>query len=1262
MKKSSLIVFMLAFLLAGSSMVIAQNTTGKGSKKNTSKSSAVDTRIDNMGYWREMARLGKVSVAPYIPVEKGTYTGSKIHAKSVFRDDSPDIPLTTENSTQSENSVFVDPNDKNHALNSNNSTQNPVGQLYGANDFFTFDGGSTWGGELQGAGGSNSGDPTTAISNTGRMYVNYIHNNSGQGISYSDNNGATWTAKQVAPNPGSMADKNHMWIDNSLSSPYEGNLYVAWTNFGGSYDSEIGFTRSTSDGVTWSTPVAISTAVNAGSHNQGVNIQTGPNGEVYALWAIYDSWPSDECALGFAQSLDGGVTFQPANRIITNIRGIRTTATLKNHRVNSFPSMTVDISNGAHRGTIYAVWSNIGIPGVNTGTGIDVYMIKSTDQGATWSTPSRINQDEFGLGKQHYFPWICCDSKSGTLSCIFYDDRNVASNKCEVFAANSRDGGQTWEDFKISDVSFTPSPIPGLASSYMGDYLGIASQNRKVYPVWSDNRTGIVMAYTSPYETGPPPNQPWVAFQEYLLNSTDGKLTTGATVTLNMTMVNIGDQPTDNVSVTLSSASPFITIPDNTEYFGHFDVSDTVSVDNAFTIHANPNVPNNTDILFDLTATNGDSTWVSNFSIKAYAPNLMVGGIAISDASGNGNGGLDPGETADIIISTSNNGGYQANNTIGTLTCDNPLITINSGTYEIGTIQNNETRFATFNVSVSPMAPMDTLVAFDYVATSGEYSAEKTFQAIIGLIFDGFESGDFNIFSYIQGGNAPWTITNVNPIEGIYCAKSGTIGPNQSTMISLTYNVERNDSISFYRKVSSQPTYDFLGFYIDNVQKGQWSGEKNWSRVSFPVSAGVHTFKWAYYKNNTTTAGSDCGWVDYIIFPPSVSTNHIISGKVTYPNTSNSPISNLALTLKNNTGGTVATTTTNATGDYTFEDLPDGVYTIESVTDRPWTAVTAADALLYSKHIANIQPLSGIYLAAGDVNGNGSVTATDLLLIKKRIANISTSFPVGDWLFNASPVTLLGNNSVLNYNGILYGDANGSYTPASGKSVVAAITPPSSDAIFSVGSVNPNENDVIVPVYAAAVKDLGSFQFTLQYDSKKLVFNEVTDWNSEIANVVCGSPKAGQITFVWAADTKGIEITDGLLCNLHFTARKSDVSEISWSNDPTPSEFGDYQGRLFTPALKNGTINSNGLSITEMPDGISVTPNPGKDIFTVICNPSIKGAAVVKVVNTLGQVVFESAKTIAGQFSIDLTNVTAGNYYLKVENAGTSYVTKLVIR
>jgi hypothetical protein len=32
----------------------------------------------------------------------------------------------------------------------------------------------------------------------------------------------------------------------------------------------------------------------------------------------------------------------------------------------------------------------------------------------------------------------------------------------------------------------------------------------------------------------------------------------------------------------------------------------------------------------------------------------------------------------------------------------------------------------------------------------------------------------------------------------------------------------------------------------------------------------VHTFKWQYTKDGNTSHGSDCGWVDYIIFPPSV--------------------------------------------------------------------------------------------------------------------------------------------------------------------------------------------------------------------------------------------------------------------------------------------------------------------------------------------------------------------------------------------------------
>lgn len=503
-KLLSAVVLMTA-LMVGNVCAQKQNFP---SKKKAGQSEMVDTRIDAMRYWQQLAEDGIIPVQQKVPIAPAEFTGSVITAKSIkgTMEDSPDVALTdATNVSESENSVFVDPSNIDNILNSNNSTSwngGSVGTLYGANYFISNDGGLSWGGSAQGAGGGNSGDPTTSINLDGsRWYVNYISNPGGMGIAYSTNAGTSWTAATIAPNPGSLADKNHMWIDNSSSSPYQGNLYVAWTPFGGGNDSEIVMARSTNGGTTWSSQVNISSAVNAGSHNQGVNVQTGPNGEVYACWAIYDGWPTDETAIGFAKSTDGGATFAPATRIIQNIRGIRTSETSKNHRVNSFPVMAVDISSGSYSGNIYVTWTNIGVPGINTGNDIDVYIINSSNGGLTWSTPVRINQDPSGQGKEHYFPWITCDAESGILSAIFYDDRNVNSNQCEVFCANSFDGAATWEDFKVSDVSFTPSAIPGLAGGYMGDYLGIMARGSMVYPVWTDNRNGLYMTYTSPFVT-----------------------------------------------------------------------------------------------------------------------------------------------------------------------------------------------------------------------------------------------------------------------------------------------------------------------------------------------------------------------------------------------------------------------------------------------------------------------------------------------------------------------------------------------------------------------------------------------------------------------------------------------------------------------------------------------------------------------------------------------------------------------------------------
>ena len=493
MRKVLLLLFISFFAI---SIVSAQK------KDKQKRNPNVDYRIDNMGYWMRMAEKGYVSVAPKKEIPKAIYKGSKISSRSSKTTDSPDIMITNE-IEQTELSIFVDPSNNNKVLNSNNSGNS--GSFYGTSYLITEDGSQNpWGGSVQSAGGSNNGDPATAISLGGRQYVGFIHSNSGQGVAYSDD-GVYWTSVVAGTSAGGfydMLDKNHLWIDNVAGSSYNGNVYDAWTDFGGGggsgFDNNIGFVRSTDNGVTYSAPINLSSAISAGSHQQGVNLNVGKNGEVYAVWAVYDNGSVlAENAIGFAKSTDGGATFSPATRIIDNIKGIRDAGVSKDMRVTSFPVMATNLQNGE----IYVVWANIGFPGINTGTNKSVFFIKSSDNGDTWSAPIRVNQGTNDAGKEAYHPWITCDPETGAISVIYYDDRDVSSTQVETWVSNSFDGGETWEAFRVSDVAFTPSPLPGMASGYMGDYLGISARGGKVYPVWPDNRSGSLYAYCSPYET-----------------------------------------------------------------------------------------------------------------------------------------------------------------------------------------------------------------------------------------------------------------------------------------------------------------------------------------------------------------------------------------------------------------------------------------------------------------------------------------------------------------------------------------------------------------------------------------------------------------------------------------------------------------------------------------------------------------------------------------------------------------------------------------
>lgn len=371
-----------------------------------------------------------------------------------------------------------------------------------------------------------------------------------------------------------------------------------------------------------------------------------------------------------------------------------------------------------------------------------------------------------------------------------------------------------------------------------------------------------------------PASGPFVAFVSCAVNGEAvGQVHYNQEVSLGIELKNLGVEPASNLNVTLSSDSPYVSITDNNESYGTMIPDQITMINNAFAFTVSNDVPNNTPITFNLLITGDEATWETSFNLTALAPEFTIGNYTVSDPLGNGNGRLDPGENADIIVSFSNTGLSHALNALGTLAFNSSYITVNSSTYEVASVDAGQTVNATFNIAVNSGAPIGQAVDFNFSVAAGSYQAQKSFTAKIGIILEDFETGTFDAFEWAFDGNQPWAINTTSPYEGTYAVKSGEIIDSQSSQMILQYEVSANDSISFYRKVSSESGYDYMRFYIDNVKVGEWAGTIGWSKVAYPVSAGLRTFKWEYMKDYTVSSGDDCAWVDYITFPPALSTS-----------------------------------------------------------------------------------------------------------------------------------------------------------------------------------------------------------------------------------------------------------------------------------------------------------------------------------------------------------------------------------------------------
>jgi agmatine/peptidylarginine deiminase len=338
--------------------------------------------------------------------------------------------------------------------------------------------------------------------------------------------------------------------------------------------------------------------------------------------------------------------------------------------------------------------------------------------------------------------------------------------------------------------------------------------------------------------------------------------------TLNVTFHNSGVQAATAVTATLTCSTTGITITDNTEYITSLAADASSTINGAFAFNIANNMVNSTVANFTITMV-GSSTWTYNFSKTINAPVLAFGSMTISDPSpGNGNGRLDPGETVTVTMPLNNTGAAASPSGNSTLTCVTSGITVNTGTANFSSIAASGTTSLTFSVTASSGITIGTVAAFVFNATAGAYTATKTENVAVGLIKEDFSTGNFNAYPWVMG-TTPWTIDSSTYYSAGYAAKSGTITASGSTTMQTTRVLSTSGTLTFYYKVSSESGYDYLKFYVDGTVQNSWSGTVDWTQASFTLAAGTRVLKWEYMKDGSVDTGSDCAWVDDIVFPAS---------------------------------------------------------------------------------------------------------------------------------------------------------------------------------------------------------------------------------------------------------------------------------------------------------------------------------------------------------------------------------------------------------
>ena len=268
-------------------------------------------------------------------------------------------------------------------------------------------------------------------------------------------------------------DHPRMVVDDS-DGPHKGRLYVEWNEV---YDTVLKdrfnmfLSYSDDGGETFSDSALVTTAVSQGGKLVATEPVVLSDGTLlityYQYWNPLSDPQNNSQPFFIVRSDDSAKTFsQPVK--ITEVGAAAWLYLRKDFsRTFTLPIVTADTSrSSAFRDHIYMVWED-----VRSGDA-DVWLLKSTDKGVTWSKPKQLNDNPptaKGAPPNYRMTPVVSVNKDGVVGVAWYDYRDDPTHTCwkEYFTA-SMDGGETFlPNVAVSTQPSCPSKEAMLPSVYV---------------------------------------------------------------------------------------------------------------------------------------------------------------------------------------------------------------------------------------------------------------------------------------------------------------------------------------------------------------------------------------------------------------------------------------------------------------------------------------------------------------------------------------------------------------------------------------------------------------------------------------------------------------------------------------------------------------------------------------------------------------------------------------------------------------------------